>query len=92
LTLVGLFLKIGDSRHLTFAQWKMELAKRFGVSRASGEIGGYSWNAKDDVRRLLNRRGAIIVGNHLASYSIATTECGFVRPIASRHIRVASMI
>jgi hypothetical protein len=69
----------------------MELAKRFGVSRVSGDIGGYSWNAKDDVRRL-NRRGVIIVGNHLASYSIATTECGFVRPIASRHIRVASMI
>jgi hypothetical protein len=71
---------------------EMELAKRFGVSRVSGDIGGYSWNAKDDVRRLLNRRGVTIVGNHLASYSIATTECGFVRPIASRHIRVASMI
>ena len=70
---------------------EMELAKRFGVSRVSGDW-GYSWNAKDDVRRLLNRRGVIIVGNHLASYSIATTECGFVRPIASRHISVASMI
>ena len=71
---------------------EMELAKRFGVSRVSGDIGGYSWNAKDEVRRLLNRRGVIIVGNHLASYSIATTECGFVRPIASRRISVASMI
>jgi hypothetical protein len=43
------------------------------------------------MRRRLNGRGAIIVGNHLASYSIAITECGFVRVIASRHIKVASM-
>jgi hypothetical protein len=68
----------------------MELAKRFGVSRVNGDIGGI--HGTPNVRRLLNRRGVIIVGNHLASYSIATAECGFVRPIASRHIRVASMI
>ncbi len=76
--------------HLTFAQrqWNLESVC---ASRVTGTW-GYSWNANDGVRRLLNRRGAIIVRNHLASYSIATTERVFVLLIASRHIKVALMI
>ena len=43
-----------------------EPAESFGVGLLIGDYGGFKWNAKDEVCRMLNRCGATTVGNHLA--------------------------